>query len=299
MNRTAFIYYTHYVSDAVMREIRRLSAELPATYDLWVTGCAESPDIFKSLMIPRVLTRAYCRNDLLALPYPAKLADLRPERTTGSNDLALMRFFRDHPDYAHYWICEYDVRYSGSWTALVEELDRASADLLCTHLTRHKNDLAWAHWTTLKSPQGELTNDAKLRGFMPFCRVSQRLFGTIDQYCSKQWRGHYEALWPTVASLEGFVVGEIGGDSPFTPQSRSKRLYHSSYINKDLFLSTFGAWPNYSDTSNFGAHIKDTLWHPVKEFCSLPDVSASKTKDRRSEPPSGQSNLDQQRSLPC
>jgi len=270
MKGTAFLYYTHYLSDVVLREIRRLSEELHEDDDFWVVGCVESPDMFQSLAMNRVKTCAYSRNDLHALPYPGKLSDLKPERTTGSNDLALMRFFRDHPDYTHYWVCEYDVRYSGSWAALLGELNAGDADLMCTHLTPHGQDAGWPHWETLKQPDGTTPDAGRLRGFMPFCRLTRRFFGKIDAYCSLGWRGHYEALWPTIASREGFVVEEIGGDSAFTPRHRAKRFYHSGYAKKDLFLSTFAAWPVYNESSRFSDHVKDTLWHPVKEATPIP-----------------------------
>jgi hypothetical protein len=273
MKSQAFLYYTHYISDAVRREISRLNEEIPRDYDLWVVGCTESCDAFETLMVPRAATRAYSRVDFQALPYPGKMADLRPNTMRGSNDLAIMMFFREHQEYSHYWIAENDVRYTGSWTALLDELGSGDADLMCTHVTAHAQDPDWEHWGTLKQPDGDHPKDGILRGFMPFCSITKRLFGKIDEYCSLGWRGHYEVLWPTIASLEGFDIEEIGGDSPFTPRSRSNRFYHSRYINKDLFLSTFGAWPNYSDTSDFNAHLKDTLWHPVKDL-SPPSVSS-------------------------
>jgi hypothetical protein len=270
MNRTAFIYYTHYVSEVVLREIRRFSAELPADYDLWVIGRSDAPDLFAQVEIPRAATSVYSWEDLQTLPYPGKLADLFSKPRLFSDDLALMRFFRDHPDYARYWVCEYDVRYTGSWTALLNELDTSDADLLCAHLALYTEVPGWAHWAMLQRPGDPIPDATKLRGFMPFCRLSRRLFSKINDHYTEGLRGHCEAAWPTVANLEGFLVEEIGGGSRFAPPDRAKRFYFSSYFSNELFLSTFAPWPVYDESSRMEVHVRDILWHPVKEAIPSP-----------------------------
>lgn len=104
------------------------------------------------------------------------------------------------------------------------------------------------------------------RGFFPFCRISRQLFTTIDKYYQAGWSGHYEALWATIAEVAGHRIEAIlGGDPDFIPMERMNKYAYSTPNNGDFFLSTFGAWPYYSEKSNFvGQSPKNILWHPVK-----------------------------------
>jgi hypothetical protein len=158
------------------------------------------------------------------------------------------------------------VRYTGSWKLLLAELAESHADLLCTYVTTFKQGQNWVHWASFSSPDENIEEENLLRGFFPFARMSKRLMRAIDERCRRGWAGHPEVLWPTIAQSVGASIEEIGGSSKQVPQSRFNKFYEATFTKSGLFLSTFGAWPSYSEKNNFSVSSPpDILWHPVKE----------------------------------
>ena len=261
----AVVYYTHDVTTTRKRELQRLAAELPDGSDLWVTGCCAGGDALDTLAGGRARIAAYVRDDLRALPYPARAGQTNWANMRGANDLALLRFYRDHPDYDRYWFIEYDVRYTGRWDELLGALDSSDADLLCTQVVPRTSMRAWTHWETFSTAPDEVPVNRMYSGFLPFCRVTRRLLAHIDTVCTRGWSGHPEALWPTAAASAGYTYEEIGGNSRYTPRERRGRYYGFAWITGVGRLGSFTAWPFYSDKSDFINRTKDVLWHPVKD----------------------------------
>jgi Protein of unknown function (DUF3405) len=261
------VYYTHFVSNPVKRELSRLRDELPESFDCWATGCCNHSSVLDDLGSDRVSVRAYVRAEIGTLSYPERMASVDWNTMRGSPDLTLLRFFLDHPCYDYYWFLEYDVRFTGQWRALFEDLLPSEADLLCAHITELPQDPNWVHWDSFSSGRETVLPGEQIRAFLPLCRASRRLLEAVDERCQQGWAGHPEVLWPTVARVAGFRIEEIGGSSQFTPANRKNSYYFSARIGSRGFLSTFGAWPFYSEKSNFqqGLQTEGVLWHPVKE----------------------------------
>jgi hypothetical protein len=262
----AVIYYTHFVSPSVTRQIEGLNRALRPAFNLFAVGCCPENSTLDELAGERISARSYLRDELRLLPYPRQLMGVNWETMRCSADLALMRFFQGNPAFDYYWVVEYDVRFSGNWESLFCELSESSADLLCTYLTTHDEGRDWVHWQSFLSPGTPVGEADLLRGFFPFSRLSGRLMRAIDERCRIGWAGHYEVLWPTIARTIGASIEEIGGHGSFVPDSRRGRYYEGAITPAGHFLSTFGAWPSYSDRNSFGqAAWPDLLWHPVKE----------------------------------
>jgi hypothetical protein len=262
--KTAVVYYAHDVTPVRIREMRRLATEAPADYDLWVVGCCPERTTLDRLADGRVRTAAYMKDDLRELPYPTRLERTRWSNMRGAADLALLRFFRDHPLYDRYWFIEYDVQYTGLWSNFFETMEKSDADLLCAHVGRRRLDIPWAHWDSLVTCD-EAEPEQMVQGFMVICRASQALLTEIDSAFCRGWSGHYEAVWPTLANIRGKKIEEIGGNTRFTPEERRGRYYGFASIPGIGRIGNLTAWPFYSDKSGFIHRTKDILWHPVKD----------------------------------
>jgi hypothetical protein len=208
--RAAILYRTHFWDATVEAEVLKLSRALADRYDIWVVGYVgpgmdfEVPEpIRKLIRTPRDLRvlglsdRCGCR--------PAQIA-LR------NLDNVLLYFFRLVPDYEHYWMIEYDVRYTGDWSALFDELDDPDVDLLGTRVFSRRDFPAWPHWDTLCTGSQQLSLAAQVKSFTPIMRVTRRAFEAIDrayrQVCTAitrccgrpRWRRRAFALKTSAAS---------------------------------------------------------------------------------------------------
>lgn len=281
--KNAILYRARSVTPIVQREIDRLSRELP-DFKLFVICFQPEYDSARDSHHERVF--CYGQRDLHTLPYPGKIAPIdwaqplsRPQSETengkyfrdmvpGQHDLAIMRFFLDHPDFDRYWTIEDDVRCSGPWTDIMGELGQSNADLLMTIVQKYSEKPNWDWWNSLNTGSDTVPTRRRIRGFTPFCRLSAACCRAIDAKYRQGWGGHYEVTWPTIADTSGLSIEDIGGEGSFTPRKRRGRLYTSSNKNFCLFPGTFIFRPAYHDTgkSEFGHGIIDetTLWHPVK-----------------------------------
>ena len=263
--REAILYLSHFCSPAVLREVARLRAELDRHYEIFVAGYCRTPGALAG--IDTVPTLEYSTDDLMSLPYPAKMSRFDPDNFFGNADLPPMKCFLERADYDYYWLIEYDVRFSGAWPQLFGDLSSSSADLLCTTMQTWTENPNWAHRDTLVSAGEEVPLERRIKGFMPFSRASRALLKECDARYRRGWGGHHEVLWPTIGNLAGLRLEDIGGNGSFTPAGRRGRYYHNTASEWSQFPGTFVFRPSFADRNLFGpeCHFKGTLWHPVKE----------------------------------
>jgi hypothetical protein len=207
--RQAILFRAHAVSPGAARCLQRLVAESGPGFDVWVVGFCRAPEALAGFGHP--LACVYDQPILARLPYPAKQSAVRWERTDGHHDLPVLQFFRAHPDYARYWIIEYDVRYTGHWSALFDDCGRSDAGLLGTTLQRRQENPAWYHWASVATGAEVVAPEHWIKNFMPFVAATPALLDAIDVRYRQGWTGHYEATWPMIASLSGVGVEDIGG----------------------------------------------------------------------------------------
>jgi hypothetical protein len=264
MKREVILYYSHFCSPAVLREILRLRGELEGRYDIFLVGYCRTAGALDGIDCLPALE--YSANDLIALPYPGKAGQFDPQNFMGNTDLVPMKFFLERPDYDYYWIIEYDVRFSGTWSELFTDLSSSNADLLCTTIQTWAENPNWAHWGTLTAVREDMPLK-RVKGFMPFCRLSRALMKACDERYRRGWNGHYEVLWPTIARLAGLKLEDIGGNGGFTPFKRRGRYYQNTPSDWSQFPGTFVYRPSFADSNLFGPQCRfpGMLWHPVKE----------------------------------
>ncbi|SDB74754.1 DUF3405 domain-containing protein [Belnapia rosea] len=265
MERIAFVYYAHDVSSVRIREVRRLEQELPAKYDLFVVGCCHEASALASLSGGRAQTHSYTRDDLKKLPYPGRIKTTRWEDIRGGEDLTLMRFWRDHPQYQAYWFVEYDVRFTGKWGDFMEIMDQSKADLVCSLVSKYKIGSEWPHWGSFQPGESGIESGKMMSAFLPVCRASSAMMEALNAFGINGGAGHVEAIWGSVANAAGLSIEEIGGSGSFTPVERRGKFYNFADIPGVGRIGNFGAWPFYSDRSGFIHRKKNLLWHPVKD----------------------------------
>ena len=206
--------------------------------------------------------------DMLALPYPGKVREFSPNRTTGANDLPVMWFYRNFPGYDRYWVVEYDVYYTGRWGELFDDLNQSDADLLAVAIQDQQDNPRWGWWRSLRPGNLEVPPHKITKSFLPFCRLSRRALAAIDAAYEAGLCGHYEVTWATICRLAGLVIEEIGSDGPYTPRHRRGRYYTTNHRHWTLFPGTFVYRPGFrpEDVKRLGSSYdgSDLLWHPVK-----------------------------------
>ena len=178
----------------------------------------------------------------------------------GNTILPPMTFFRRFPDYDHYWIVEYDVRFSSDWSGFFGHFATSDADLLGTTLLRHEQTPNWYHWPSLDLKDDAADTAQWLRGFFPVYRLSRRAFAQLDQDLHRGNKGHYECLVPTLLHQAGMRIEDIGGDGEFVQPHNINRFYRNTPAVGSLAPGTFVFRPAMQRA---GAE-PGKLWHPVK-----------------------------------
>jgi hypothetical protein len=259
----AILYRTHFWTATLEAELLKLAVAVADRYDIWVVGYAEAAVDFT--VPPPARKILFNQRHMRALGLPARCACQPEPLPTRNLDLAPLHVYRMIPEYEHYWLIEYDVRYSGNWNWLLQELDDPAVDFLGTVVQRRSENPAWSHWQTLCTlavdgrPQH---HDRQVKAFAPMMRLTQRAFAAVDDAYRRGWHGHYEALWPTVIAAAGLRIEDIGGSGSFTPAARAGRHYSSTAGHGHLWPGSFIYRPSIPESA-----IADSiplLWHPVK-----------------------------------
>lgn len=212
-------------------------------------------------------------NDLANLDYPGKRqlgysetpkkrAGYHKDRnfTMGNTELALLWFYRNNPDFRHYWLIEYDVRFSGSWQSLFSHFASSRADLLATSLAGHQESPGWTRWKSMRLADKAIEQRDFVRGFFPIFRISNAALRQLDIDYRSGVSGHYECLMPTILHHAGYVLEDIGGDGSFVRDENINRFYLNNRTSNSLAPGTFIFRPGFDQPGD----RPNTLWHPVK-----------------------------------
>jgi hypothetical protein len=270
-HRAAILYRTHFWDESVEAEILKLYITAGAQYDIWVVAYAEPGVDFAAPAPIRKLI--CCAHDLRVLGLAASCgcpAEAVPARNL---DLALLYFLRLLPDYTHYWLIEYDVRYSGDWSAFFAQFDAAQAGLLGTYIYRLPELPYWPHWGTLCTNGHPLAPAERIKSFTPLIRLTRQAAAVIDQAYRQGWHGHYETLWTTAVAAAGLGIEDIGGQGPFTPAARQGCNYTGALDGPELGQGSFLYRPIKSEAEIIAGPA--LLWHPIKPAALPPWIAGS------------------------
>jgi hypothetical protein len=261
--KTAIVLQTHFVDRSTIRSFKKLRSEMPPDCEafilLHVREGTPRPQRLEDFPHHFVTTPEIRTPD-----YPNKSAIGREWHIWkgGNTDLSALHFYRDKPNFDTYWFIEYDVCFSGKWSALFAAFKDSSADLLTTSLRRANNDPNWMHWWTLQPPDPMLSLDSndKVCGFMPIFRVSRQAMGTIDRAYREGWTGHCEATWPTIINLAGLNLEDIGGEGEFVAPGNQNRFYTNTLSSPVLSPGSLVMRP----ARCWLGSQRNKLWHPIK-----------------------------------
>lgn len=252
--RSAVLMLAHFIDEAILNEYRKLKRELGPLYhvvllfDSTVNGIPALPEDVEALF--------FDKTDIRNLGYPRK------GRSPSTNDFEMFAiyFWRKYPHFHDYWVVEYDVRFSGSWSVLFTHFIGSRADLLGTTLHRYDVNPAWENWRTVTPPGTMPPRDKLLRGFFPLYRLSNRAMVALHEAYMQGWAGHWESVLPTVLALAGLDLEDIGGNGEFVRAGNIGRFYHNDRLSADLGPGSLVSRP---------IHVRagrrpNTLWHPVR-----------------------------------
>ncbi|MEQ8968463.1 MAG: DUF3405 domain-containing protein [Azospirillaceae bacterium] len=263
MADTVVLYLTHFIDDQVIAEVARLRAECGDAYDVRILlNINDDHDPDPDRAVPATVIT---ETDRRALPYPSRNSGRYDSTQPGGPDLAMLAFRARHPHYKHYWLIEYDVRFTGDWRALFDHFADDDAALLATTLHHHATNPRWHHWRSIAIPQATLAEGGeprRIRGFFPFYRLSAEGAECLDSAMRAGWDGIYEVTWPTILAHAGLVIEDIGGDGPFVRPENVNRFYQNNPGIDTLAPGTFVYRPMLRRVRETA---RAALWHPVKK----------------------------------
>jgi len=182
--------------------------------------------------------------------------------TPGNAHFPVIDFRRQHSQYTHYWVIEYDVRYTGRWADFFAAFEATNADLLTAGIVRYDDAQEWSWWDSLSHPKHHVPMTDRIHSFNPIYRISGAALDFIDEAHRKGWTGHNEVILPTLLYQNGYVIEDFGGEGEFVPEGRTNMWYTSEG------LDDFGV-PD-SGTHRFRPRFwraggqSDMIYHPVK-----------------------------------
>jgi hypothetical protein len=174
-------------------------------------------------------------------------------------DLPLMWYFHEHPGFDHYWVMEYDVRFTGHWMELFGHFATSRSDLLATTLFDFDFRPTWDNWKTLKSPR-RIADRELVRALFPLYRLSNTALQALHRAYCDGWSGHYEVTIPTILKAGGFALEDFGGSGGYVAAGNYNRFYRNSPDIAGLAPGTFTVTANQISP----AYPPNLLWHPIK-----------------------------------
>ncbi len=268
--KTAILILSHIASRHVEGHFRRIKSECGACCTV-VSLCDNTSGIFdrKKDQDDYFL---FSLKQLAALNYPGK-APIYSEQARqdnphhkefnfrpGSIELPVLLYYRHHPEHDHYWVVEYDVRYSGSWRQFFSFFSDWDTDLLGTTINRYDEVPDWFHWQALDLGDMPIGKDKYIRGFFPIYRISRRALAQLDRDYQTGVSGHFECLGPTLLCHAGMTIEDIGGDGAFVRPDCVNRFYDNTPTNDTLSPGSFVFRP----AMHRPGKEPNRLWHPVK-----------------------------------
>src|SRR5262245_41628143 len=225
----AFIYGSHFISNALLRQYRKLAVSAEGLGDAWLLLQTDGARLGRNVSTNRV--HIVSRADILAMGYPM----IGPTIVPGHAHFPLLHFYHKHPHYRYYWFIEYDVRFSGDWRALFNPFAEIEADFISAHIHPHRDQPAWPWWD-LSHPTKSIEVGKRLRSMNPIYRISARALDCICNAHKDAWRGHFEVLLPTLLNHSGLTVADFGGVGNFVPAGMKNKFYVASLPSREGLL---------------------------------------------------------------
>jgi hypothetical protein len=188
-----------------------------------------------------------------------------PNALQGSEHFALLDFYRQNPNFDHYWFVEDDVRFNGNWHNFFSAFSDLynPFDFISCHLTRFDDLPHWFWWNYFHSPEHiTVPHTQRIRSFNPIYRISNNALSYLNNLLTAGWRGHQEILLPTLLSVGGFSLGDLGGNGKYVINGFENKFYKNE--NKHIGPHPEKSSMRYRPVMFRIGNEKNILYHPVK-----------------------------------
>ena len=256
----ALLFRTHFESNRIDAHFQRLRRETADLLDCFL--CVHEPQ-------PRDPAQRILQADLrVGWEDAAQFAEKRYQEmleakgryNSGYVDLAYMPALtsKQFRFYRHIWVMEYDVDYAGNWANFFADAMQSGADFIATTIVPHSASRNWSWWPGVRVPPG-VAPEHLFRSFAPIARFSQEL---LERYqaavASGPWRGHFEALFPTIAAHAGLVIEDLRRGTHYTNTPDDWGLSPGTFVFRPTVAT------QYFHENPGGFAEPNLLYHPVK-----------------------------------
>jgi hypothetical protein len=274
---TALLFQTHFFDRGAARLFEKLRRQCPPGFECFVLMHVP-PGTPKPPRLASVPHHFVTTPEVRALAYPRKNAERDPTGKPwdfwlgGHCDLVAMHFFNAYPEFARYWVVEYDVRFTGNWRTFFDAFEDSRSDFLSTSVRRRRDNPVWVNWASVQGPAPEEAIERhRVGAFTPLYRASRRAMETMDTAYRAGWGGHLEASWATILDFHGCSLEDIGGDGEFVRRGNRHRFYTAAKPNARCDLLAPGTVMAKPPMFRPGS-TPDRLYHPVKPFKIWPET---------------------------
>jgi hypothetical protein len=250
---------THVWNQELEAEFKKfLQIKYPGSPDVWLILDSSTPGAAD-------LVRRYERCHVFNVDEMCqRLAYPRINKETLYNQVhfPILDFFVTHSEYDHYWIIEFDVRYTGKWETLLRSFESYNHDLIASHIRHFSQEPAWYWWDSFRHPTKTIGPDRYIRSFNVIFRISNRALLLIHREQQDGWRGHPEVLIPTLLDNQGYTLMDFGGDGAFS-LPELKNTFYTSGSTQDGIPNPFCTMRWRPLRARAGVS-KNKIYHPVK-----------------------------------
>jgi hypothetical protein len=176
--------------------------------------------------------------------------------SSGFTDLAFVPALSSREGFDYVWYVEFDVDFAGAWGDFFALTKESKADFLATTIQTKDGSPDWIHWKWFECPPEVRKTDYR-RCFCPIMRCSTRMLATyMREVGSGRWRGHTEALLPTIALHNGLIVEDMHQWGVYTNSPDDPMLSPGTMVWRPHWPRYFHEDPTYFE--------RGRLYHPVK-----------------------------------
>ena len=199
MKNTVILFCCHFLNKKIIKEFKKIK-----------DSCSKDHDI--------VLLYDNTRNDFkINADYEYHIIDDKVGERIGYKSsekgisydglYPVLDFFLKKSNYEYYWRIEYDVRFAGSWDIFFNHFLDNDSDLLATSVKTYAQNPEWPCWGKLNF---NVEKSRQIGIFFPVVRFSNRALKLLDNKFKSGIFGFCEVIVPTLISLEGFKINDIG-----------------------------------------------------------------------------------------
>ncbi|WP_162910142.1 hypothetical protein [Azohydromonas sediminis] len=259
--RAALLFVCHLAEAGFVARFRRLETAFRPfgdAYFLYDTNDEPLPSTLQDIPV-----HGFSLRTLRSLSY----AWLHDRLMPGHLHFPVLEFFRARDAYDHYWVIEYDVRFTGPWRVFFRWAQGVDGDLLATHIATHPEQPRWYWWSTLTHPRATVADDNRTRFFGPLYRLSRRALAHLDAALGSGWLGHQEVVIPTLLREAGMSLVDMTRDSSFPAPTwrnwytRDRDDPHGGLKDSSMQFARVLRYPGPRPL---------TLYHPVKRALGHP-----------------------------